>query len=333
MAREMKKAIAMNYSVPFHLTMAASAVFLFSVAAAEECFRADAIVSANGEGNYKTIQEAIDKAPETSTADKRWTILVKPGTYNERILVQRERRFVRLIGEDPKTTVVTYGLFASMKGADGQEIGTFRTPTVMIEADDFTIEKLTLENSAGPVGQALALRVDGDRVVVRDCRINGHQDTILISRGRQYFENCTISGTVDFIFGGATAWFDDCTLDCLQDGYITAASTPAEAPFGFVFSDCTIAASPGVRIYLGRPWRPYASTIFLRTTMPEGVRPEGWHNWDQLEREQSARYSEFGSTGPGANPGSRVKWARPLDAKQVEEMTLSKVLGGWVPEK
>lgn len=309
-----------------------SANLLFSAtAAAAESPRAGAVVSTRGDGDFKTVQEAINKAPQTTSADKPWTILVKPGTYKELILVQREKRFVRLVGEDPKTTVITYGVFASMKGPDGLDIGTFRTPTVLIDADDFTIEKLTLENSAGPVGQALAVRVDGDRVTFRDCIFNGHQDTILVNRGRQYFENCTITGTVDFIFGGATAWFERCTLHCLRDGYITAASTPAETPYGFVFSNCTITASPGVKIYLGRPWRPHAGTIFLNTRMPDGIRPEGWHNWDKPEREQTARYSEFGSTGPGTNPGQRVKWARPMDAKQAGELTVSHVFGGWTP--
>jgi pectinesterase len=293
--------------------------------------RPDAVVSLTGEGDFKTVQEAINKTPQTTTSEKPWTILIKPGTYKELIHIQREKRFVRLLGEDPKTTVITYGLFASMKGPDGLDIGTFRTPTVLIDADDFAIEKLTLENSAGPVGQALAVRVDGDRVAFRDCVFNGHQDTILINRGRQYFENCTISGTVDFIFGGATAWFERCTMNCLRDGYITAASTPAEAAYGFVFSNCTINVDPGKKVYLGRPWRPYAATIFLNTRMTEGIRPEGWNNWDKPERETTARYSEFGSTGPGASPESRVKWARPLDAKQAGEVTVSRVLGGWTP--
>ena len=293
--------------------------------------RPDAIVSASGGGDFTTVQEAINKAPQTTTAEKPWTILVKPGTYKELILVQREKRFVRLVGEDPLTTVITYGLFASMKGPDGLEIGTFRTPTVMIDADDFTIEKLTLENSAGPVGQALALRVDGDRVAFRNCIFNGFQDTILLNRGRQYFEDSTIHGAVDFIFGGATAFFERCTLNCVRDGYITAASTPAESPYGFVFSNCIITASPGAKIYLGRPWRSHASTIFISTRMPEGIRPEGWHNWGQPDREKTARYSESGSTGPGAISGRRVTWTRLLDAKQAGEITVSRVLGGWTP--
>ena len=293
--------------------------------------RVDAVVSASGTGDYKTVQEAINKVPQTTTADKPWIILVKPGTYKELVHAQREKRFVHLVGEDPQKTIITYGLFAGMKGPDGLNIGTFRTPTVMIDADDFTLEKLTLENSAGPVGQAIALRVDGDRVTFRDCNFIGFQDTILLNRGRQSFEDCTISGAVDFIFGGATALFNRCTLHCVRDGYITAASTPAETAYGFVFTHCIITAAQGAKVYLGRPWRPHASTSFINTQMSERIRPEGWHNWGKPENEKTARYSEVGSTGPGADPEHRVKWVRPLAAKQVERLSPSQILNGWTP--
>lgn len=304
---------------------------LTSFASAKES--PDAIVSPDGSAAFTTVQEAINKVPQTTTAEKPWTILVKPGTYKELVHIQREKRFVRLIGEDPATTIITYNLYASMKGPDGKDIGTFRTPSVLIDADDFTIGNLTLENSAGPVGQALAVRVDGDRVTFRNCRFLGHQDTILLNRGRQYFENCTITGTVDFIFGGATAWFERCTLNCLRDGgYITAASTPAEAPYGFVFSNCSItAATPGIRVYLGRPWRPFASTIFLNTRMDDCVRPEGWHNWGQPDREKTTRYSEINSTGPGADTAKRVRWTHPINAALAVDLKMEKVLSGWIP--
>ena len=167
---------------------------------------------------------------------------------------------------------------------DGKPIGTFRTPSTTIDADDFTAENITFENSAGPVGQALAIRVDGDRAVFRNCRFLGWQDTILLNRGRQYFENCYIAGHVDFIFGAATAWFEKCHIHCLGDGYITAASTPVDQPFGFVFSNCKITGDkPETRTYLGRPWRIYASTIFLNTEMSDVVRPEGWNDWKKPE--------------------------------------------------
>lgn len=293
---------------------------------------ADAVVAADGTGTFFSVQEAVNKAPQNTTSDKPWTILVKPGTYRERVYVQREKRHVRIVGEDAARTVISYGLYASMKGSDGKEIGTFRTPTVQIDADDFAVEEITLENSAGPVGQALALRVDGDRVAFRKCRFTGFQDTILLNRGRQYFKECMITGAVDFIFGGATAWFDHCTIECVRDGYVTAASTPPDQAFGFVFADCVIRmAKPGLKVYLGRPWRPYASTVFLRTEMGSGVRPEGWHNWNDPAREKTARYAEIRCSGPGAATANRVTWARTNDNDQ-DAPTISKTLGDWKPE-
>ena len=261
--------------------------------------------------------------------------MVKPGRYHELVYVQREKRFVWLVGEAADKTVITYDLRASQPGTDGKPIGTFRTPTVQIDADDFTVEDLTLENSAGRVGQALALRADGDRIVFRRCRFLGFQDTILLNRGRQYFDRCYIAGATDFIFGGATAYFDACEIHCVADGYLTAASTPDLQPFGFVFSNCKITGEqPEIRTYLGRPWRPFASTIFLNTEMSENIRPEGWNNWKKPDAEKTSRYSEFGSTGPGAKPEARVSWAKPLTESEARSLTVGKVLGGgdgWDP--
>ncbi len=259
-----------------------------------------------------------------------WIIHVKPGIYKELIYVQRERRFIHLEGEDAKTTIITNNLNANMIGLDGKPIGTFRTPTAQIDGDGFAAENITFENSAGPIGQALALRVDGDKVAFRNCRFLGWQDTIFLNRGRQYFENCYITGHVDFIFGAATAFFEKCQIHVLRDGYITAASTPQEQEFGFVFSNCKITgASPEVKTYLGRPWRAYGSTIFLNTEMSANVRGEGWHNWTGVEREKTARYAEFNSTGLGANDSLRVKWAKQLSKTEAIAITAEKVLGVW----
>jgi pectinesterase len=290
-------------------------------------------VAADGSGQFKSVQDAIMSVPDGTAANPVF-IHIKPGTYKEPIYVQREKRFFHLVGEDPKTTVLTFDLYANIPGKDGKPIGTFRTPSTTIDADDFTAENLTFENSAGPVGQALAIRVDGDRAVFRNCRFLGHQDTIFLNRGRQYFDHCYIEGTTDFIFGGATAYFDDCDVHCLASSYITAAATPDFQPFGFVFRNCRITAEPGIKMYLGRPWRGYAAVTFLDCELPPAIRSAGWHNWDHPEREATARYAEFGSTGPGANPSARVKWARQLTAAEAEAITPAKVLGGsdgWQP--
>ena len=287
----------------------------------------DLYVAADGSAPFKTVQAAISAAP-AGTAAHPVLIHLKPGTYHELIYVQREKQFVKLIGEDAEKTVLTYDLLANMPGVDGNPIGTFRTPSTYIDADDFSAENLTFENAAGPKGQALAVRIDGDRVAFRRCRFLGWQDTILANRGRHYFEDCYIAGHVDFIFGAATVFFERCHIHCLTNGYITAASTPATVPFGYVFSHCRITgASPGVKNYLGRPWRPYASVILLNTEMSENVRPVGWENWRNLANEKTARYSEYNSSGPGAKPSERVPWSHQLTEAEAKAITVEKVLG------
>ena len=292
------------------------------------------VVAADGSGQFKTVQEAMMAVPAGSSTNPV-VIHIKPGTYNELIYVQREKRFFHLVGEDPEKTVLTYNLNANIIGQDGKPIGTFRTPSTQIDADDFTAENLTFENSAGPVGQALAIRLDGDREVFRNCRFLGWQDTILANRGRHYFEACYIAGHVDFIFGAATVFFEKCHVHCLGNGYITAASTPDDQPFGYVFSNCKITgASPEVKTYLGRPWRACSAVTFLNTEMSEVVRPVGWNNWNDPAKEKTARYAEFNSTGPGANPAARVPWARQLTGAEAKAITMEKVLAGadgWNP--
>jgi len=296
---------------------------------------ASATVAADGSGQYASLQDAINAAPQTSGPSSPWTIRVKAGAYRERVYVQREKRFVRVVGEDPARTTVFFDLYAAMTGPDGKPIGTFHTPTLWIDADDFSVEGLTISNTAGRKGQALALRVDGDRVAFRNCRFVGWQDTVLVNRGRQYFRGCAVTGAVDFIFGGATAYFEDCDIRCAGDGYITAPSTPADQPFGLVFSNCRIAGdTPGVRAYLGRPWRPYGSTVFIGTRMTQVVRPAGWHNWDKPEREKTARFAEFGSSGAGADAASRAPWADTAGGPPPVDYTAAHVLGGtdhWDP--
>ncbi len=221
-----------------------------------------------------------------------------------------------------------------MKGLDGREIGTFRTPTFYLDADDFTVENLTIQNDAGRVGQALAIAVNGDRVVFRYCRFLGNQDTVFLDRGRQYFEGCLIEGTTDFLFGGATAWFEDCDIRSLDSSYLTAASTPPEAAFGFVFHACRVRVAEGEESYLGRPWRDHAATLFMRCELGPGIRPEGWHDWDKPWREATSRFLEYRNTGPGAERSRRVSWARELTPNEAELITPATVLrgcDGWDP--
>jgi pectinesterase len=300
---------------------------LFVAEAEGKTVATNLVVAPDGSGQFKTVQEAVMAVP-AGTAERPVVIHIKPGRYRELVYVQREKRFFHLVGEAAERTVLTYDLNANVPGADGKPMGTFRTPSTIIDADDFTAENVTFENAAGPVGQALAIRIEGDRVVFRNCRFLGWQDTILANRGRHLFDRCYIAGHVDFIFGGATAYFDRCHIHCLKNGYITAASTPDQQPFGFIFSGCRITGEPGVRTYLGRPWRIYASTAFLNTEMSEVVRPEGWHNWNKAEAEHTARYAEYNSSGPGGDVSHRVKWARRLTAAEAKNFSREKVLGG-----
>jgi pectinesterase len=308
------------------LTAASLALMTMRLSAQTNLF-----VAADGSAKFKSVQEAIMFVP-MGTATNPVIIHIKSGTYKELIYIQREKRFFKLVGEDATNTILTFDLNANMPGTNGRPIGTFKTPSTTIDADDFTAENITFENSAGPVGQALAIRVDGDRAAFRNCRFLGWQDTILLNRGRQYFDNCYIAGHVDFIFGAATAWFEKCHIHCLRNGYITAASTPNDQPHGFVFSNCKITGDADVKTFLGRPWRPYGSTIFLNTEMSDVVRPEGWNDWGKTH--ETIRYAEFGSTGPGGKSDARVSWARQLSKAEAEAITPQQVLSrpdSWNP--
>ena len=293
---------------------------------------ADAVVALDGSGDEESIESAIFSAPQSAYNAARWVILVKPGIYHERVYVQRERGNIALIGTHPSTTTIVAGVHANTLGHDGERLGTFRTATLHIDGDDFILENLTVANDAGPVGQALALRIDGDRIVVRDCRFLGWQDTILVNRGRHYFADCRIEGSVDFIFGGANAVFDRCVIHCLGDGYISAASTPEKQLHGLTFLDCTISGEPDARTYLGRPWRAFAQTTFVRTFMDRVVRPDGWHHWSLSNPEETVRYVEMESCGPGGVMDHRVKWARSLSEVDLPGLTPAGILSnpdGW----
>jgi pectinesterase len=301
----------------------------------------DVVVAQDGSGQYKSIQDAINHAPARSgKSDRRWIILVKSGTYREIVYIQREYLNLVIVGEDAEHTILTYNLSSKMLGLDGKAIGTFRTPTLQVDADGTIFQNLTVSNTAAPgIGQAVALRVDADRVAFRNCRFMGFQDTVLLNRGRQYFDGCTIEGLVDFIFGGATAFFEHCQIICLHTkytGFITAASTPEDQPFGFVFRDCRITGPvPDGNSSLGRPWREYAKVVFLNTEMSGVISPAGWNNWDNPEAKTSTYYAEYHSTGLGANSGVRPSWIKRLTDSEAAEYTIPNVLGGldrWVPQ-
>jgi len=305
----------------------------------------DAVVSADGSGTHTTIQDAIAAAPDHGT--KWFRILVKPGVYQGQFLIPKSKRFVSLTGEETENTVLTwpYNVF------DRKATATYQfDPGMVVAANDFRAENLTIENTSGDHGQALALRVDADRAAFSHCRILGWQDTLLVNNGRQYFTNCHIAGRVDFIYGSGTAVFDHCEIHSKNGGHVTAASTPRDQPFGLVFLDCHLTgdshpwlnptnpvASPAKPAFadLGRPWRPYASVTYINCEMDAHIKAPGWNNWGNITNETTARYAEYHSTGPGAHPDKRVKWVRQLTADEAGDFTVEKILGGndhWQPE-
>ena len=289
------------------------------------------IVAADGTGDFQTVQDAVNAAPDEPQTSRPFVIHIRPGIYREVVTVPPQKGAVTFEGEDAATTFITAAHTALNLDPAGKPIGTFRSATVFIQGDDFTASNITFENTAGNHGQALAISIGGDRATFRKCRFLGWQDTVLVLQRRQYFEDCYVSGVTDFIFGAATAFFERCHIHCLASGYITAASTPRSHPFGFVFDHCTITAEPGVHTWLGRPWRPYSSVTFLDTALPSAINPQGWVNWNTPSASTTARYAEWKSTGPGASPATRVAWSRQLNDAQAQTLTLAQVLGGWNP--
>lgn len=286
------------------------------------------IVAQDGSGDYTTIQAAIDGAK--AYPDAQVVIRIKNGVYKEKVQVYSWNTKLSLIGEDRDKTIITYDDYFDK--IDLGRNSTFHTYTLQVRGNDFYAENLTIENSAGPVGQAVALHVEADRATFFNCSFIGHQDTILAAGEgfRQYFKNCYIEGTTDYIFGPATAVFDGCELHSKANSYITAASTPEGQEYGFVFINTRLTASEGVnKVYLGRPWRVHARTVFIHCEMGPFIRPEGWHNWSKPEAEQLAFYAEYGSAGPGATPESRVAWAHQLKKRVLKEYSLDEIFQGW----
>jgi len=289
-------------------------------------------VSLDGQGDYTSIQQAIDACK--SFPDRRITIHVRNGIYKEKVVVPACNNRLSIIGESTEKTIISYGDYFG-KINRGRN-STFYTYTFLVEADDFYAENLTIENNAGPVGQALALNVRGDRCAFRNCRILGNQDTLYTDglNNRQYFDSCYIEGTTDFIFGSATVLFDHCTIFSKTNSYITAASTPPGKAYGYVFRKCKLIASEGVkRVYLGRPWRDYAKVVFINCELGDHILPSGWSNWSGTSRDKTAFYAEYGNSGPGADNSQRVAWSHQLSNEQAEKYTLKNILSPVLPSE
>ena len=301
------------------------------------------VVARDGTGEFRNISEAIEVC--RAFMDYHKVIYVKRGTYKEKLEIPTHLTNIEICGEAALPTIITWDDHANIMmpsaydpiaierhpTADNQHptpgnyhpIGTFRTFTLRVCGSDITLKNITIENNSARLGQAVALHTEGDRLRFIGCRFLGHQDTVYTGRGgtRLLFRDCYIEGTTDFIFGPSTAWFENCTIKSKADSYITAASTPADVEYGYVFNRCRLIADEGVtKVYLGRPWRPYAYTLFMNCTLGSHIVPAGWENWRNPDNEKTARYAEYNNSGDGANTKQRVSWSRQLTKKEVEKI-------------
>jgi pectinesterase len=295
-------------------------------------------VAQDGSGDYKTIQEAVNAVRDLS--QEQVTIYIRKGIYHEKLVIPSWKTKISLVGDSNATTIITNKDFSGKEYPGGRDAfgrskySTYTSFTVLVQGDDFTAENLTIENTSGRVGQAVALHVEADRCIFRNCRLLGNQDTLYAATGdsRQYYKDCFIEGTTDFIFGEATAVFQDCTIRSLTNSFVTAAATTPGQRFGYVFLGCKLIADTGkTKCYLGRPWRPDARVVFINSVLGGHILPAGWDNWNKAENEKTVFYAEYNNAGPGAASGKRVGWSRQLTAKEARAYTLRNIFGGWSP--
>ena len=312
---------------------------LLPLAAANKYDNPDTIVvSRDGTGEFRTIDEAIEVC--RAFMDYSKVIYVKKGVYKEKLSLPSWLTNITICGEDRDNTIITWDDHANIKmpvgGLDseaavkGKPMGTFRTYTLKVQGSYITLKDITIENNAAKLGQAVALHTEGDHILVQNCRLLGNQDTVYTGVGgtRVAFYDCYIEGTTDFIFGPSIAWFQNCEIHSKANSYITAASTPAGQKYGYVFYKCRLTADKDVdKVYLGRPWRPFAATIFMDCELGKHIRPEGWHNWNNAKNEETARYAEYGNKGEGASTKNRVKWSKQLTKKEAAKVTLLDAFG------
>ncbi|MEO7530911.1 MAG: pectinesterase family protein [Sediminibacterium sp.] len=291
------------------------------------------VVAQDGTGNFKTVQEAFDAVPMNNT--KLLEIFIKKGVYKEKLHLDSGKNNVLIIGELTGQTILTYDDHTGTLAPDGSVINTMTSQSFYIKANDVKLEYLTIENTAGmTAGQAVALRVQGDRIFFLGCCIIGFQDTLFTSgeNSRQYYRNCFIEGSTDFIFGSATALFDGCIIRSKKNSHVTAASTPKEHSFGYVFRKCWLVSDTGLnKVSLGRPWRPYASVAYIECKIEVHIIPAGWDNWKNPQNEKTVRYFEYRNIGPGADTTARVAWSHQLSGEEVKQYTMKNIFNSWQP--
>lgn len=319
-------------------------------------------IAQDGSGDFTTITAALSSLP--SNHEGETVFYIHNGIYKEQLCITTP--YLTLLGESREGTILTHGFYAKMLMPDGMKRGTFRSYSCLVDTHDFTAKNLTFENNSGEgtqVGQAIAAYVDGDRIIFDNCRFLGNQDTLFTGplppkeiepngflgpkqhspriNGRHYYNNCYIEGTIDFIFGSATAYFEACEFYSKDIGqpinsYVTAASTPEGQPYGYVMKNCLFTGNcPPHSAYLGRPWREYAKTVLIDCFIDAHICEEGWHDWGKEAAHTTTFYAEYGSTGPGANLCKRPDWITRLAQEQLESYTKESVLGGadcWNPQ-
>lgn len=326
-----------------NLLLLVTVLFCFNTNAQTPQYKQQLTVAQDGSGDYTTIQEAINAVRAYSP--EHVTITIKNGIYIEKVTVPAWVTNISFVGESRENTIISYTDYSGKyfaKCADTltnkAKHSTFTSYTMWVQGNDVDIKNITIRNTAGRVGQAVALHVDGDRFVIQNCNLLGNQDTLLTANGesRQYYYNCYIEGTTDFIFGAATAVFQNCTIKSLLNSFITAASTTEHQQFGYVFLNCKlIAANEAQKVFLGRPWRAYAKTVFIDCELGKHIVPEGWNNWSKKENEQTAFYAEYHNTGEGAAIGKRALWSKQLTDKEAKQYTLENIFSKndkWIPE-
>ncbi|MCX8524265.1 pectinesterase family protein [Chryseobacterium formosus] len=293
-------------------------------------------VAQDGSGQFKSIQQAITSIRDFGPAEA--LVKIKAGTYHEKIVIPSSKHKITLQGESKENTIITNDDYSGKMDPLNQKMTTFNSYTLLVMSDDVKISNLTIKNSSCNQGQAVALHVEGDRFIVKNSNILGCQDTVYTcgNHSRQYYENCFIEGTTDFIFGSATVVFKNCTIKSLANSYITAASTDKSKEFGYVFFDCKLIAKEGIdKVFLGRPWRPYARTVFINTEMGSHILPEGWNPWkgDKMfpDKDKTAYYAEYNSKGEGGKIENRVAWSHQLTKKEAKKYSIKNIFGDWKP--
>lgn len=317
------------------MTKAILLIFMLSTCIFSSFSQKRVTVSQDGKGDYSSVQQAFDAIPPGNIDPVM--VFVKKGIYREVVVLDARKNNVSLIGENKDNTIISFNNHAGTKMPNGDTLNTWTCATFFVYGNDFHAENISFENNAGFfAGQAVAIRVEGNRASFKNCRMLGFQDVLFLSGSgvKQYFRNCYIEGTTDFIFGAATAVFVDCQLHSKKNSHVTAASTNSIIPFGFVFMHCRLTTDSLIdKVSLGRPWSPTASVTYLNCWMDKHIIPAGWDNWRNPANEATVRYAEFNSSGPGFRSTDRVKWARQLSEEEAKYYNLKNIFGDWNPEK